>query len=122
MSRVLTGALGVLLSFSIVEIDVARDFSVAPGPREIVDGEYSGEEFRINFLEPPLEAGKSIVVNLEGCAGLTTSFLDESFGGVVRRFGPEIVDRITFISPSRPHRVALAERYTQRAVDESRKG
>lgn len=63
-----------------------KDFSEFPGPRREVVGPNSGEKFRETILLPklldhPLEP---ITVILDGTAGYGSSFLEESFGGLIR--------------------------------------
>ncbi len=71
-----------------MELKIAKDFSRIPGARYPEEGDYSGQTFRTEFLLPKLkeaiEKGEQLVVNLDGTAGLGTSFLEESFGGLVR--------------------------------------
>lgn len=66
-----------------------RDFTLYPGPRLKEDGDYSGEEFRDKYLLPKYrEAVKNKVylhVILEGTKGYASSFLEEAFGGLVRK-------------------------------------
>jgi len=61
-------------------ISLINDFSPVPGGRYRWQGEFSGEEFRDDFLSPPLNNGESIVVDLNGAVGLPSSFIDEAFG------------------------------------------
>lgn len=69
-------------------IKIAKDFSRTPNVRYESEGEFSGESFRKNILVPKLrEALKmqiKVCVDLDGTAGLGTSFLEESFGGLIR--------------------------------------
>lgn len=71
-----------------IKLIIARDFSSAPGPRYIHEGERSGEKFRKEILFPLLTKaiteGKKLFVDLDGTAGYGTSFLEESFGGLIR--------------------------------------
>lgn len=69
----------------MITISIAKDFSATPGGRFNRDGPYSGEAFRTRFLEPHLDAGEEIVVELDQVAGLPSSFLEEAFGGLFRR-------------------------------------
>lgn len=90
-----------------VKLSIAKDFSKTPGGRFERDGKYSGEEFRNNCLLPKyLEAKKiksKLVVDLDGCMGYPSSFLDESFGGLARHFAQEnILDSIKFVSKDQP--------------------
>lgn len=62
-----------------------KDFTEFPGPRYISLGPNSGEEFRLKYLIPAInEYGSSIAVDLDGTMGYGSSFLEESFGGLVR--------------------------------------
>lgn len=62
-------------------IDVGKDFARLPGGRT---GDKSGEEFRTQFLVPALLSNDKVIVDLDGTLGLGSSFLEESFGGLVR--------------------------------------
>lgn len=88
-------------------ITIAKDFSETPGGRYRKEGQYSGEEFRIVLLEPKfLECLKNntiLTVDLDGCLGYPSSFLDESFGGLARTYGSEKCCKgIVFISYDQP--------------------
>lgn len=71
-----------------MKIKIATDFSKTPGARYESEGDYPGIDFRENILYPKLlEAIKKkekLVIDLDGTAGLGTSFLEESFGGLIR--------------------------------------
>lgn len=70
-------------------LTIAKDYSRYPGPRYAEDGPFSGEEFRDKLLVPALkkaeQEGEKIVVNLDGARGYTASFLEEAFGGLIRK-------------------------------------
>ena len=70
------------------KIIISKEFSETPGARHREEGAHSGEEFREEMLIPKyMEAVKNnskLVVDLDGCYGFATSFLEESFGGMVR--------------------------------------
>lgn len=88
-----------------VEIDIARDFSREPFGRYPSHGPVSGERFRTEFLEGPLRAGDRVVVNIDGVSGLSSSFLDEAFAGLVRRGvlpRDRFFDLVTIISDRDP--------------------
>jgi hypothetical protein len=66
-------------------IKVARDFSSEPAGRYRSDGPNSGERFRDNYLVTALrEEAEKVVVDLNDLEGYGSSFLEESFGGLVR--------------------------------------
>ena len=73
-----------------IEIKISRDFTPTPGPRYIRESDIdnSGESFRQKILYPTfkqaLDAKKKLIVDLDGTAGYGTSFLEESFGGLIR--------------------------------------
>ncbi len=72
------------------EIDLANDFSETPGGRFRSDGPHSGEEFRDDVLVPILEEygeAARIAIKIDGVYGFPTSFLEETFGGLARKFG-----------------------------------
>lgn len=66
-------------------ISVARDFSKAPAGRFVTDGPFPGETFRDQILVPAFKECQTVVVDLNGTAGYGSSFLEEAFGGLVRR-------------------------------------
>lgn len=88
-------------------LKISKDFSATPGGRFANEGDFSGEEFRNSKLRPEYEKalkGKNkLIIDLDGCMGYPSSFLDESFGGLARLY-PEknILDTIEFISQDQP--------------------
>ncbi|HDR1137458.1 TPA: STAS-like domain-containing protein [Pasteurella multocida] len=62
-----------------------RDLTLFPGPRYIRLGEYSGEWFREDILIPSIRTDSDIIIDLDGVAGYGSSFLEEAFGGAIRR-------------------------------------
>ncbi|WP_181561423.1 STAS-like domain-containing protein [Sphingobium xanthum] len=73
-------------------ISIAQDFSRSPAGRFISDGPNSGERFREKFLVPHLEKSRQITVELDGTRGMGSSFLEEAFGGLIRRgYSPEFL-------------------------------
>lgn len=76
-----------------IRISIARDFTSLPGPRYIREGTFSGEQFRTEKLLPAFEQAlvskQKIEVLLDGTIGYGTSFLEESFGGLVRELAKQ---------------------------------
>ncbi|HEY5036126.1 MAG TPA: STAS-like domain-containing protein [Chthoniobacterales bacterium] len=66
------------------KIRIASAFSEVPLGRYPSDGEFSGERFREEFLKPALEEG-GVIVQIDGTEGYGSSFLEEAFGGLVRK-------------------------------------
>ncbi len=91
-------------------INLALDFSKTPGARYPEEGEYSGQEFRKKFLFPKmteaLNSKQSLTVILDGTFGLGTSFLEESFGGLIRENRMDyhsILNSLVLVSNESPH-------------------
>lgn len=97
-------------------IRIATDFTETPGARYRVEGDFSGEEFREDILEPRfLEAsnrGEKLTIDLDGGYGYPTSFLEEAFGGLARKYGSQIVAAtLEFISQDEPSLVDEIREY-----------
>ncbi len=103
-------------------IDVAASFTTTPGGRYRREGEWSGEEFREDILEPALHDGAEVIVDLDGPEGFTTSFLEEVFGGIVRRFGAEVMSRVHIRAVKRPSRARKALDLAQQAIGDLPRG
>lgn len=87
----------------MIKINISKDFSNTPGGRKIVEGKFSGEEFRDTILslkyQEAKEKNEMLEIDFDGCFGFATSFLEEAFGGLVRETGEVgILDRIVIIS------------------------
>lgn len=84
----------------MTKINIANDFSVYPGGRYRKDGDYSGEEFRESLLLPAFENNDKVEIELDGTRGYGSSFLEESFGGLVRRGykAAEVIRKLVFIT------------------------
>lgn len=89
----------------MIVIDIAKNYTRTPGGRYISDGEYSGEDFRERILYPnylrAVEMKEKIQVNFDGCYGFPSCFLEEAFGGLVRKVdekASKIIKRFKFIS------------------------
>lgn len=66
-------------------ISIAKDFSVFPGGRIPDDGPFSGEEFRDKFLMPIFSGSEKVVIDFDNVRGYGSSFLEEAFGGLLRK-------------------------------------
>ena len=73
----------------MINIVIAKDFSKTPFGRFMSDSPYSAEKFRKDFLVPAVRSGEQeVVVDFNGIAlGVGSSFLEEAFGGLVRKEG-----------------------------------
>lgn len=107
---------------------IAKDFSQTPGPRYIREGDNSGELFRKTVLFPLLNEvlknkGK-LTIDLDGTAGFGTSFLEESFGGLIREESLDyntLVSTIDFLSDEEPYLIEDIKEYLKEANNEKTK-
>jgi len=83
----------------VLTINVCRDFSRILGGRERQISEFSGEEFREQFLDNNFEVYDKITIELDGPLGYPVDFLDETFGVMARRYGPKAFwEKFKFVS------------------------
>ena len=84
-------------------IKIATDFSDVPLGRYPADSEVSGERFREEFLRPYLVAGP-LTVDIDDVEGFGSSFLEEAFGGLVRKgyFKQSDLEKLLTIQTSDP--------------------
>jgi len=62
---------------------IAKDFNSSPAGRYRDYGDFSGERFREDFLLPRLKKFERVIVDFDGLSGVSSSFLEEAFGGLV---------------------------------------
>ncbi len=108
-------------------VKISTDFSATPGARYQEEGDFSGEEFRENVLFPKFknakESGCKLRVDLDGTAGLGTSFLEESFGGLIRTNHvdyDELIKIIEFISDENPDYIDEINDYLRDAYEKTK--
>ncbi len=70
---------------SMKTISVGNDFSDTPMGRYPTDGGFSGERFREEVLVPALSSEDVVHVVIDDAEGYGSSFLEEAFGGLVRK-------------------------------------
>ena len=102
----------------MIKINIAEEFSDSPGGRFKSQGPKSGEEFRELFLEIYFNQNNTeiIQINFDGTFGYATSFLEEAFGGLVRKYTYNSVSkRLVFISDENPKYIEKVERYMKEA-------
>lgn len=75
-------------------IDIAKDFSFKPFGRYKEDGKFNGTRFRDEILAPALENNDAVEVKLDGVISFGSSFLEESFGGLIRS---KVIDKETLL-------------------------
>jgi hypothetical protein len=101
-------------------INIAKDFTDAPGGRFIKDGPFSGEDFRERILIPKydeaLNSNDRILIDLDGCFGFPSSFLDEAFGGLARKKNnKDVLSIFEFKSEDEPSLINVIKKYVQEA-------
>lgn len=100
------------------QLSVARDFSRYPAGRFKTDGPYSGERFREEFLIPAVDAGEKVTIDLDGVRGFGSSFLEEAFGGLVRKgYSPSAVLDIFDLASKDPSLTMEIREYILHATD-----
>ena len=111
-----------------MKINIAVDFSRIPGARYPEEGDFSGQEFRQTILLPKLQEAikkkEMLTINLDGTAGLGTSFLEESFGGLIRvdKFDIEsLKNTLEFISEDDPDYITEIWSYINEAYEQESK-
>ena len=74
-----------------IKIFVAKEFSDAPGARDITDGENSGEAFYTSLLRDRFAeaiAGKTkLYIDFDGTWGYASSFISGAFGRLADQYG-----------------------------------
>ena len=69
----------------MITVNIAKDFTRYPSGRYKKNGTTSGEAFREQLLEEPLSREERVTVEFDGTIGYGSSFLEEAFGGLVRK-------------------------------------
>lgn len=72
------------------------DWHRTPGPRLREIGPWSAEQFMDEVVLPKFDeavaAGEVLTIDLDGVAGYLASFLEETFGGLSRKYGRDVVE------------------------------
>ena len=107
-----------------MKIKIATDFSRIPGARFPEEGDFSGQQFRQEILLPQIkkaiENKEKLEIDLDGTAGLGTSFLEESFGGLIRIDKLDyqtIINTLIFISNDDPEYIDEINNYLKEAYE-----
>jgi hypothetical protein len=87
----------------MVNIVVSKDFSKTPFGRYVTDSPFSAEKFRRDLLVPAFNStDQDVIVDFSGIAlGIGSSFLEEAFGGLIRKEGlpkSKVQKRLVIIS------------------------
>ena len=107
----------------MIVINIARDFTETPGARYTNEGDYSGELFRESILIPKyteaISKREQLKIELDGGYGYATSFLEESFGGLARKYDiQEVLNTLVFVSEDEPGLIDEITEYIKMARQE----
>ena len=106
---------------SLYKINIAKEFSKVPLGRFPDDSEFNGTRFREEWLVPALSKSECLEICFDGAEGYGSSFLEESFGGLVRLCGyssAELATKLVFVSDEDPTLVDEVRQYIAEAVVE----
>ena len=105
----------------MIQLSIANDFSKTPGVRFPEEGEFSGQQFREEFLKPKVDEAISnndkLEIDLDGTSGLGPSCLEEAFGGLLRGgydYG-QLMSIFVFKSDEVPYYVDDIKKYLKEA-------
>ena len=107
----------------MIKINIAKDFTDLPGPRFRDQGSGSGQEFLEDYLKPAFlkarETDDKVTIQLDDVKyGYPTSFLEEAFGGLARKFGiEEVLSILSFESVAEPMLESEIRHYIKHAND-----
>lgn len=107
----------------MAKVNIAKDFTKYPAGRFKKNGETSGEEFRERFLEPFISKGETVTVEFDGTLGYGSSFLEEAFGGLVRKLGlgsENVLSKLELVSDD-PSLIAEIKEYVLEAGQSRKK-
>lgn len=98
---------------------VPSEFSRFPGGRLRSHGPKSGEEFREDILLELYDSCNSLTIDLTGAVGFGSSFIDESFGELGKKYGFEnIKQKLTLIADDDPNLVPIVWSKIKKGSDE----
>lgn len=111
---------------STLILKIKNDFSATPGPRYIVEGEFSGELLRttilIKIVNEAIQNKAKLLIDLDGTAGYGTSFLEEAFGGLIREDKisyAKLKETLDFKSNEEPYLIDDIREYMEEANDKN---
>lgn len=99
-------------------INVAKDFTRFPSGRKKDRGSTSGEAFSEQFILPALKNNERITIELDGTIGYGSSFLEEAFGGAIRKTGATVREFYSLVKLVSADSILLKEidRYVREAA------
>lgn len=110
-----------------MEYKIAKEYTNLPGGRYKKDGDFSGEDFRdtilIKLIEECLKKSDELIINLDGAYGFPPSFLEEAFGGLIRKYdydGLELKKVLKFVAKDEPKLIMDIFSYIEDAEKQKR--
>lgn len=102
------------------KIVIAEVFTRTPGPRNQDEGDFSGERFLKEHLEPGFLSAQAtsqiLLVDLDGAEGYATSFLEAAFGGLARKYSAAaMLKTLQFKSDEEPYLIDEIQDYVKQA-------
>jgi hypothetical protein len=100
-------------------IVIAKEFSKFPFARYKRQSDTSAEQFRDEILVPALQQHERVTINLDGTEGYGSSWLDESFGGIVRMgiySREDLQYKLSYVSEEDPSYIDEIKQYINDAV------
>ncbi|MCT7551959.1 STAS-like domain-containing protein [Aliarcobacter butzleri] len=93
----------------IKNIKISTEYSkTVKGRYHPKDGKYTGQRFREEFIEPIFEEYDKIIIDLDDLYGCPSSFREEAFGGLARKFGKSaVLSKLEFICTDEPPLIDL---------------
>jgi len=96
-------------------LKVADQFSKHPAGRFLTDGPYSGELFREVVLEEIITSRTPTVIDLDGARGYGSSFLEEAFGGLARKYPLSLIKSLIAFKSRDQNLIKRIELYMENA-------
>ena len=89
---------------SDITIKISKNFHKMPMGRYYPkDGDYTGDKFRWDWLEPNFEKYDKLIIDLDDLYGCPSSFREEAFGGLARIYGiNEVLEKLEFVTTDFP--------------------
>lgn len=112
-----------------VEVKIQlRDYTTTPGGRTVATGGDPADVWRDTVVHPALATarrkGETLTIDLDGTAGVPLSFLDEVFGGLVRKYGvtyATFLVRVTLVSDEQPYLISDVHEMIREAEEDAPK-
>ena len=99
---------------------IAKEYSRYPGPRYEWQGERSGQHFLetvlLDMFDEAVSSGEVLEINLDCTVGYGSSFLEEAFGGLVRKRDKSLVKKhLSFVSEEEEYLIDEINEYIDSA-------